>query len=72
MTFPDNPFLIFLLIILSLVSFVFTWAGIKARRPVWVLYGVGAGIPPMDIANLTYWLVGLLCVGAGYWLSKRI
>ncbi len=67
----DSPFLTILLILLSLISFVLTWSGIKSRNLPWALYGIGAGVPAMGLRHVGYWVVGGLFVGLGRWVSRR-
>lgn len=65
--------LIFMLIlVMSLASFVLTYAGLKSRNLVWALYGVAVGLPPLSLRSGGLWVASGLLAALAFWISKRV
>jgi hypothetical protein len=68
----NHPALLVVAIILSTLSSVFLWRGIKEKDVPNLLFGVGTGIPPLDMRNFNVWLLGAGISFLGYWLRNKM
>jgi len=68
----ESPFLMFLLILLTVLSTWFSWKAFRNKDSVALLYAIGTGIPTFSLTEWEYWAIGLTVCGLGVWLHRRM
>lgn len=69
---PENPILIFLLVLLSILSFIFCWNGFRGSNLPNGVIGIALGLPTFAIEDWQWWAAGFLCLGLGLWLRRKM
>lgn len=72
MTFPDSTLAWFLLIVLSMVSSLFCWTGVRRRNVAHLLWGIGLGIPTFNLLSWKMWLGGAAVCALGAWMQSKL
>lgn len=67
-----NPYLLSLIIILTLFSTAFVWIGLKQKSLWKVLLGTGLGIPTLSITDWQCWAIGTALCLLALWLRSKL
>ena len=68
----SNPYSLFLIILLSVVSTVFVLKGMKQKEVGSLLLGIGIGLPPIDLYDYRIWAAALGVCFLGVWFQRKI
>lgn len=67
----NNPVLLSIAIVLTIISSVLTWIGLRHKNMPYLVVGIGLGVPTFDMLDYRMWVVGLLVCGLGVWIHYR-
>ncbi len=67
----SNPYLLTLIVVLTIASTVYCWIGMKRKSLPLFLIGIGIGAPTFDIMDWKLWVGSAAVVAVGFWLKNR-
>jgi hypothetical protein len=67
-----NPFTLFVIITLSLISTVIVWRGVRERNVPALIMGTGIGIPTFSLSDYRFWICGVAVTAFGFWLHRKM
>lgn len=68
----NNPILLFVAIVFSVVGSWLLWVGLREKHYPKLLYGIGLNIPTLGMMDWRFWLVGGLFGLAGLWIRNYL
>lgn len=72
MNLPDSSLAWVVVIVLSVVSSVFCWTGLRGKNVAHLLWGTGLAVPTFGVSEPRLWFVGATIVALGFWVHRKM